>query len=1085
MNFKPILIGAALASAAGIAYADSPLWLRNPNISPDGKTIAFTYKGDIYSVPVSGGMARQMTTSQAYDTNPMWSPDGKSIAFQSTRNSGNNDIYVMPATGGTPRRVTTNSGRETLCAWVNDSTLLFFASQMGDPKSVAHPRVGQVYTVNAYNPKRPKLYAHINVGAADFDSKGRMVYQDRKGLENIFRKHERSSGTNDIWVKDGDKYTKLTDFNGHDSNPVWNGDGSITYVSEQDGTLNVWTMNGDGSGKKQLTKFTDHPVRSLSRADNGTMAFSWNGELYTLAPGGEPQKVNVSIISDDYDADLQKRLLTSGATYMVPSPDGKEVAFIARGDVYVTSVKYKTTKQITNTPGQERVVSFSPDGKTLVYDSERDGQWQIFTSKIKDPKEKDFTHCTETVEELLYSPASGKPAQQPAFSPDGKKVAFLEDRTILQVIDPKTKAVTTALDGKYNYSYSDGDVTFVWSPDSKWFLTSYIGIGGWNNQDIALVKADGTEVVDLTESGYSDANPRWAMGGRALTYETSRYGMKSHGSWGEQSDIVVMMLNGDAWDEFNRTEEEAAIAKEEKEETDKEKDGDSKKGKKDAKKKDKDKNKKDAKNDDEVKPLEFDLANRQYRTRRLTDLSGFIGDYWLNNDGTKLYYVMQNADGKYNLMERDIRDDETKVLVPGLSGGMEPDKKGEKLFVLSGNGMSVVSLSDGKKEDIEFEAPYDRHPSKEREYIYKHMLSQVADKFYDKNLHGVDWDMYGKNYERFLPYINNNYDFSEMLSEILGELNASHTGSGYRAPGAQWSTANLGAFFDEDYNGEGLKIVEVLPRGPLSAKKLNIKPGDIIMAIDGESIAPNADVNSMLERKANRNVLLTVKRTDGKTDRITVKPISGVSDLMYQRWVENNEKMVDSLSNGRIGYVHVEGMDSPSFREVYSKLLGKYRNREAVVVDTRWNGGGWLHNDIALLLSGKKYVDYSPRGQYVGSDPFSQWTKPSVMLVNEANYSDAHGTPYTYQTLKIGDVVGAPIPGTMTAVWWETQVDPSIYFGIPQVTSLDRNGKALENHQLDPDVLIYNNPGDVERGKDAQIEGAVKDLLKKLDNKTK
>ena len=223
MEFKPILIGLALAAGTGLAIADTPLWLRNPDISPDGKTVAFTYKGDIYTVPVTGGMARQLTTNPYYDTNPKWSPDGKTIAFQSTRNDDNNDIYIIPSSGGTPRRVTTNTRGETVLAWKNDSTLLFFTSQMGSPKSMAHPRVGQVYTVNPFNPQRPKLYAHINVGAADFDSKGRMVYQDRKGLENVFRKHERSSGTNDIWIKDRDKYTKLTDFNGHDSTPYWTG----------------------------------------------------------------------------------------------------------------------------------------------------------------------------------------------------------------------------------------------------------------------------------------------------------------------------------------------------------------------------------------------------------------------------------------------------------------------------------------------------------------------------------------------------------------------------------------------------------------------------------------------------------------------------------------------------------------------------------------------------------------------------------------------------------------------------------------------------------------------------------------------
>ena len=462
-------------------------------------------------------------------------------------------------------------------------------------------------------------------------------------------------------------------------------------------------------------------------------------------------------------------------------------------------------------------------------------------------------------------------------------------------------------------------------------------------------------------------------------------------------------------------------------------------------------------------------------------MSGFTGDYYLSEDGSKLYYTTVNADGKANLMMRDLREGDTKVLVPGLSGGFEPDAKGENLFVVSGRGLSKVSIPDGKKEDIEFEAPYDRHPSLEREYIWDHMVSQVADKFHDVRMHGADWKKVGADYRKFLPDIDNGRDFAELMSEALGELNASHTGGRYRGAGARMSTGRLGAFFDENYDGEGIRIAEVLPRGPLSAKKDKVKAGDVITAIDGTAIAPGADFNNLLEGKADKKVRLTIRRTDGKVDNITVKPTDDVSDLLYQRWVERNEAYVDSISGGRIGYIHIEGMDSPSFREVYSKLLGKYRNREAVVVDTRWNGGGWLHNDVALLLNGKEYVRYTPRGRYIGSDPFSQWTKPSAMLVNESNYSDAHGTPYVYQTLKIGDIVGAPVPGTMTAVWWETQVDPSLVFGIPQVTSLDRNGEPLENKQLNPDIEVYNNPADVQAGHDAQLEEATRSLLRKLD----
>ncbi|MDE6135367.1 MAG: PDZ domain-containing protein, partial [Muribaculaceae bacterium] len=676
----------------------------------------------------------------------------------------------------------------------------------------------------------------------------------------------------------------------------------------------------------------------------------------------------------------------------------------------------------------------------------------------------------EIVEEPLYR--SEKTAQQPEFSPDGKKVAFLENRTELRVIDLDTKKVHTALDGKYNYSYADGDISYRWSPDSRWFLVDYIGIGGWNNTDIALVSEDGTKVVDLTESGYSDGNPRWALGGKALTYQSGRYGMKAQGSWGNQSDVMLMVLDGDAWDRFLMSKEEAEMA--EKAESEAKEEADKKDEKKDKKKK-----KDGEKNADAVKPLELDTANRRYRHTRLTPSSARMGDYVLSPKGDKLYYQAPSPEGDYNLYVLDLNEGEVELLSRGLYGGFEPDAKCENLFVLSGSGMKKVNLSSGKSEAIEFEAPYDRKPSLEREYIYDHAWQQVKDKFYDENIHGVDWKFYGDEYRKFLPYIDNNSDFAAMLSELLGELNASHTGARSYSYSSGLPTASLGAYFDPTYEGAGLKVSYIVPRGPLSRKSAGVVPGDVILAIDGEEIAPGADYFPLLEGKAGKKTRLRVAKADGTTAEVTVKPVGAgtLSGLKYTAWVERNQAIVDSLSGGRIGYVHIQGMDTRSYIQVYNDLLGKYRNAEAVVVDTRFNGGGWLHNDVALLLSGKEYVRYAPRGRYIGSDPFSQWTKPSVMLVNEANYSDAHGTPYVYKTLGIGKLVGAPVPGTMTAVWWESQIDPMLVFGIPQVTSLDRNGKPLENQQLEPDIEVYNTPADIVAGRDVQLEAAVKALL--------
>lgn len=1078
--FAAAIALASVAAPALTAAPTQPRWLRDVAISPDGSTIAFTYKGDIFTVPAAGGTARQLTTSRHYESVPVWSPDGSRIAFRSNR-EGSDDIFIIDAIGGTPRRITTASAHETPLAFADASTLIFGASDMPSRQTSRGPWLAQTYTVNVDSAAaRPKMYISLPVTAASIDSKGRMLYQDRKGFENLYRKHERSSGTSDIWLFADGKFNKLTDFNGHDLNPVWApGGDAFFFVSEQDGTLNVYKSSVDGKTRTQLTRFEKHPVRSLSAAANGTLAFSWDGDIYTLKEGSQPQKINVSIVTDDYDSDLVKRLVNSGASSMAVAPSGDEVAFVLRGDIYVTDTKYKTTRRITDTPAQERTVDFAPDGRTLVYDSDRDGYWQLFTATIKNPAEKQFAYASEIEEQPLYKCATA--AQQPQFSPDGKKVAFLEDRTEVRVIDVKDKKVNTALDGKYNYSYSDGDVSFEWSPDSRWLLASYLGVGGWNNMDIALVKADGSQVVDLTESGFTDSNAKWALDGGAITYATAKYGYKSQGSWGNQDDIVFMALDPDAWDRFNLTEEEAAIAEKEKKEADSKKDADKKDSKKGKK------SKKESADKEETKPLEFDLANRQYRTRRLTGNSAFVGDYFLSPKGDKFYYIAQATEGGYNLLERDLKKGDTKVLLKGVSGGIEADKKGENIFVLSGNGIRKINLAKGDAEEVKFEADYDRRPSLEREYIYDHMLRQVHDKFYDPKLHGVDWDYYGEHYRQFLPYIDNNRDFAILLSEILGELNASHTGASTSAGSAQMPTASLAAFYDEAYTGDGLKIAELLPESPLAAKKAGIAAGDIILSIDGKKILAGKDYNSLLDGKAGRKVRLTVRKPDGKEVSAIVKPVSASrqQDMLYRRWVERNQHIVDSVSGGRLAYVHIQGMNSPSYRTVYDELLGKYRNREAVIVDTRFNGGGWLHNDIAVLLSGKEYVRFTPRGRYIGSEPFSQWTKPSVMLVGESNYSDAHGTPYTYKTLGIGDIIGAPVPGTMTAVWWETQIDPSLVFGIPQVTSSDMQGNALENHQLDPDVLIYNNPGDEMRGHDAQLIGAIEHLLRKLDSQKK
>lgn len=1067
---RRVLILTALTLSLSVAAQPHPLWMRHTSISPDGQTIAFSYKGDVFTVPASGGQARQLTSNAAYDSYPIWSPDGSKIAFASSR-EGSLDIYVMNKFGGEPKRLTTRSTNETPIAWRDNEHILFSAAIMPTAKSIffASSQFPQVYEVNLKG-DRPKLFSVVNMEDLSINQKGEILYHDKKGYEDPFRKHHQSPITRDIWLNQNGKFTKLTTFNGEDRTPRWAPDGtSFYYLSEEDGTFNVYKRGVKSADKTQITHHTKHPVRYLSVAQNGRICYSYDGEIYTQMGSAAPQKVNVSITADRNDIDLRRQINSWGATEIALSPNGKEIGFVLHGDVYVTNIEYKTTKQITDTPEQERSIGFSPDGLAIVYASERDGLWQIYQTTMKNKAEKQFAYATDLQEERLIH--SAYTSFQPQYSPDGKSIAFFENRGTLKVLDVKSKKVRTVMDGKYVYSYSDGDIWFEWSPDSKWLISNYIGTGGWNNRDIALIDAEGKKpIYNLTQSGYNDGNGKWVLGGKAIIFQSDRAGYRSHGSWGAEDDVYIMFFDLDEYEKFKMTKEEKSLLDEAEKE---------KKKAEEPKTVDVTVKKKEKKEE----PVKLDLDNCRDRVLRLTVNSCRLGDAVLSNDGNALYYQAA-FEGGYDLWKHDLQDKSTKIVLKGVGGGgMLADKDFKNLYLCSGGGIKKIDIGSNSSKNVDFEARFNYKPYQEREYMFNHIWQQVKDKFYKVDLHGVDWDGYKKSYARFLPYINNNYDFSDMLSEMLGELNASHTGARYFAGGASMSTAALGLFFDETYDGDGLKVEEIIKRGPFAVKNTGVTKGCIIEKIDGDSILKNKDYNYLLDGKSGRNVRVSVYNpATKKRFDVTVKAISkGYQDeLLYRRWVDRNRQLVDSLSHGRLAYVHVKAMDSESFRTVFHELLSdKNRNREAVIVDERHNGGGWLHDDLCTLLSGKQYQSFVPRGQFIGKDPWNKWTKPSCVMVCEDDYSNGHGFPFVYKELGIGKLIGTPVAGTMTAVWWETLLDPTMVFGIPQVGCLDMHGHYSENTQLNPDIEVYNTPEDYINGNDRQLKRAVEEMLKK------
>lgn len=1075
-SLRNLILTAVLLTAGTGAFAqETPLWVRRNAISPDGTQIAFSYKGNIWTVSVNGGKATQITSNAAYESEPVWTKDSREIVFSSYREGGK-DIFITSAEGGTPRRVTDMPGNETPKAVLADGRILFTASIGADAQYDGFPGGSQLYIISK-NGGRAKLVTSLDTPEVSVNANGDILYEDYKGYEDALRKHHTSSVTRDIWYYKGNnaggKFTmdekgtfkKVASYEGEDRQPVFAADGkTFYYLSERDGkAMNIYRGSIDGGAPVQLTRFEKNPVRFISVADNGTIAMSWNGELYTMKEGQEPKKVAITVVGDNFEKEMTKLSYSGGANALAVSPDGKEVAVAVRGDIFVTSADYSTTHRITNTPEQERDVCFSPDGRAIYYSAEKNGFWGIYRTVLAEKNDKMFTYASKMKEELVSDP--GETCFQPLVSPDGKYVAYLRNREDV-VVKPTKGGQAKALIEKVNYSYSDGDQSFEWSPDSRYLLCTYMANGGWNNVDIALVDVESGEITNLTQSGYSDGSFRWAMGGKAMTWTSDKNGYRSHGSWGTESDVYIMFFDRKCMNEFLRDKEGDEIVRMQMTE-------------KEAKKEEK----KDSADKKKPAKLELQLDGRENRIIRLTRSSAHYYDYYLTQDGSKLFYIAPLERG-YDLCELDIKEGDIRVVQKGVSGGIIPSKDDKYIYIASHNGLNRIPVAGGPSKNISFNGEFEFKPKEERTYIFNHIWKQVKEKFYTEDLHGCDWNYYKTNYEQFLPYINNNFDFQDMLSEMLGELNGSHTGARYYHNGGE-ALSYLGAIYDNQYEGDGLLIKELLEDGALSLADSEIKAGDIIEAIDGNEIKAGESWEKYLAGKAGKRIAVKVKKGK-KSEEIFVRPVnaSRENDLRYKRWVAQREKMVEKLSGGKVGYVHVEGMDSPSFREVFSKALGKYRTCDALIVDTRHNGGGWLHEDLVNFLSGKEYVRYQPRGRYIGSEPFVKWNKVSCVLMGEDNYSDASGFPHAYQALGIGKLIGAPVPGTMTAVWWETQVNGNIVFGIPQVGNWSMSAeKYMENNAIEPDVLVYNDPASVLAGEDKQLEKAVEEMLKEIEKK--
>ena len=946
------------------------------------------------------------------------------------------------------------------------------SARIDDPRCSQFPGgyLPELYQVGITG-NRPEQILSLPVEQVDVGESG-VLYEVVRGLEDEFRKHHTSSIARDLWLWHGDTHTQLTTYEGEDREPVWLPDGRYAYLSERSGTMNVWASVIEDD-PQQLSYHQGAPARGLCVDDNGRLCYSQNGHLWTLIPGQEPQRVQIDLVADRQADHPQNLVLDSEAEGVALSPDGREIAFTIRGELFVASVEEGTTRRITNTPEQERDPQFVNDGRGLVFASERAGSWNLYRVDLAQEEDFHFFSAGALKEsELLVGEDD---YQQPLVSPNGEYLAFLARRCELRVMDLQKKRQHVVVPDTVLYSYSDGDQHYSWSPDNLWLCITYPADGRWSDE-VGVVSREGGEIHNFSLSGYEDWSPVFNGDGRAILFLSNRYGLRAHGGWGFQSDVMAAWTNGVNYDWGRLSSERMAELTQDEDEQNADED--------EAKNKERDKRKDDDRPD--TLRVTFDWSRPDLRTTRMTERSATYTDLAGTSDGKQLLMIGRDSD-TWTLWSRDWRKGEQKQLCELPAGGrilLGPDDEFALVHCWDGS-LHKVPLEGDESSSISYSAEMQLRSGEEWRYFFDHIWNQTRVKFYSSDMHGVDWNAMRDTYLSYLPWIDNKRDLAECLSEMLGELNASHTGAFTYYSGDDCdATAQLGIIPDPQYMGEGIRVAEVLPHGPCGGSSSRINAGTLILSIGGERVLEGQNYWPLLNRSAGEPVWLELR--DGRDtwrERVVLESDWRTRNRLYERWVERNAHMVDSLSHGRLGYVHIREMSGDSFRDLYHEALGRWSIREGLVVDSRYNGGGNLTNELVTFFSGRRTFrnEVRPGPRQLGEEPWDRWNRASIVLMNESNYSDAHLFPYAYKDNGLGSLVGTPVAGTGTSVWWEGLMDGELVFGIPEVGIRTEAGFYLENNQLEPDYLVRNTPETLIQGRDLQLESAVRILLEQVD----
>lgn len=1051
-----------------MAYSQEKLLLRHPSINKNGSLISFSYQGDIWTVPAIGGRATRLTIHEAYESNPIFSPDDKTIAFSGSR-FGNNDIFTIPVEGGTAKRLTYHSAADNISSWTIDGSIIFNTSR--EFRQIE--RDPEMFAISAKGGTEQRISDILGFEPVTSPD-GKFIAFTRGGSNPVAREDYTGSSDREIWIMNTKtkSYNKLPLFSTNDIMPQWGANNSLYFLSSTSGTYNLYKITIDGSGNaagkpEQITKYKDEAIRHYSISKDGSsIVFEKDMNFYLLKAGmSEGVKIKIEVNADDRFDTSESKILSNGANEFSISPNAKLFAYTLRGEVFIKEADKEKSRSVNISNHAYRDISpVWLNDSTLIFTSDRkDGNFNLFMAISSDEKEKSLFKTLK--HNIIQISNTSEDESKPTISSDGKKIAFVRGRGKLIVADISSlgqlKNEKILLD---DWATPSG---ITWSPDNKWLAYSKSDL--YANFEIFIHSADNsTKPVNVSMHPRSETNPFWSADGSKLGFLSSRNKLST--------DVWFVWLKKEDWEKVNEDWQdtpanEASAAG------------------------------KTAKTSN--KAIQIDFEDISKRTVQVTSLPGDENDFVISKDGNTFFYTATNSAAR----GRDLYSIkwDGKDLKEITKGGSNPyalttDNEGKYIyFFKQGGSISRLDVKSSALESLPYMAKMTIDYPEEKEQVFEEAWRTLRDQFYDPNMHGYDWNALHDKYKERTVSASTSADFRDMFNLMLGELNSSHMGftAADRTETQRETTGLLGAELSPTV--DGMKVMHVTPNGPASRSGSRLMEGDVIIMVNGEVIKNSENFYSLLSGTVNQKLLLQVRDNKGTLREVVIRPVGSNSSSLYDEWVMERKKLVEKYSNGRLGYIHIQAMNMPSFEETEREFAAAGYGKDGLVIDVRYNGGGSTTDYLMSVLNYKqhayaiprgatddleknklKFRDYYPVGERL---VYAAWMKPSIAICNENSYSNAEIFSHAFKQLGIGKLVGVPTNGSVISTGAKSFLDGSSVRVPLRGWYTKATNKNQELGPAIPDILVENSLDYRTKGVDEQLKTAVDELMKQLGSK--